>query len=481
VFALRRCVSRLFTALALASSLFAAGCASTVPEIPAPVVAPPSAELAQLARRAVSADPAIAAPAIAALRAAGPAGLDALFAAWPEGVAALLNARTGERAPAEPDLARLRSAIERVARQRDAHASRLYWYTDLDEAVRVARATHEPILSLRLLGDLDEELSCANSRFFRTMLYPDARVAALLRDRFVLHWKSERPAPRITIDFGDGRKMERTITGNSIHYVLDEAGRPVDAIPGLYGPKAFVRALETARAEALAVAQLGGGARVDHLRAHHARARDVLAAEWAAEVAALGAPGKPQPALLGSPSAAPSAAAAAPLAMSKMAVEAPMVGALQGPVGPLPVPSNDAILAALVARHAGDAQLDAASRALIAHKIATEVDTNGTALRPLDGDTFARRLAAFEKTLAEDTVRNEHTMHRTLHEWLAQGGSLLEDVEALNQKVYATLFLTPRSDPWLGLYAPDVYSGIENEGLVIAPPARGKQRARAAR
>ena len=38
-----------------------------------------------------------------------------------------------------------------------------------------------------MLGHLDDDLSCANSRMFRTILYPDRTVAALLRDRFVLY------------------------------------------------------------------------------------------------------------------------------------------------------------------------------------------------------------------------------------------------------------------------------------------------------
>src|SRR4029077_6429995 len=124
-----------------------------------------------------------------------------------------------------------------VAEQRDAYASHLYWYTDLEAAKSAARASHKPILALRMLGNLTEELSCANSRFFRTVLYPNEKVSADLREGFILYWSSERPAPKITIDFGDGRKIERTVTGNSIHYVLDENGNPIDAIPGLYSPE----------------------------------------------------------------------------------------------------------------------------------------------------------------------------------------------------------------------------------------------------
>ena len=108
----------------------------------------------------------------------------------------------------------------------------------------------KPILSLRLLGRLDEELSCANSRFFRLILYSNTEVSALLREHFILHWQSVRPVPKVTIDFGDGRKLERTLTGNSIHYILDSDGRPMDALPGLYGPQAFIR--ELTRAERVA-------------------------------------------------------------------------------------------------------------------------------------------------------------------------------------------------------------------------------------
>ena len=48
-----------------------------------------------------------------------------------------------------------------------------------------------------------------------------------------------RPVPKVTVDFGDGRVLERTLTGNSIHYVLDEQGQVLDGLPGLYSPQRF--------------------------------------------------------------------------------------------------------------------------------------------------------------------------------------------------------------------------------------------------
>ena len=93
----------------------------------------------------------------------------------------------------------------------------------------------------------------------------------MLRDEFVLHWQSVRPVPKVTIDFGDGRKLERTLTGNSIHYVLDSDGRPIDALPGLYGPQAFLRGLENARSVVFAVKDLSEPDRANYLvRLSHA-------------------------------------------------------------------------------------------------------------------------------------------------------------------------------------------------------------------
>jgi hypothetical protein len=128
----------------------------------------------------------------------------------------------------------------------------LDWHTDIRSAIADADARGKPILSLRLLGRLDEEYSCANSRYFRALLYPEPAVQRLLKTDFVLHWKSLRPVPKVTIDFGDGRTLVRTITGNSLHAVLRADGTPVDAVLGLLSPDAFVQALERTKPMVLA-------------------------------------------------------------------------------------------------------------------------------------------------------------------------------------------------------------------------------------
>src|SRR5262245_36536815 len=197
----------------------------------------------------------------------------------PEALDALL-ARYDAVVAAGGDVSALRQEIDRVAGQRDAHASRLFWYTDLDAAKAEAARTGKPILSLRLLGRLDEELSCANSRLFRLVLYANPQTSQFLRETYVLHWSTERPVPQLTLDFGDGRVVRRTITGNSVHYVLDARGRIIDALTGLYGPAAFEKGLRQSLALAKKSADLSDEDSAKAVAKHHARASWTSTASW---------------------------------------------------------------------------------------------------------------------------------------------------------------------------------------------------------
>jgi len=143
-------------------------------------------DVARLVRLAVSDSPAGDA-ARQRLRALGPDGLQALVSAHAQRIEGALEPES-ESAP-EPDDQSWRAlcdALDAVGRAKDNHAARLYWYTDLEQAKSAARAANRPILSLRLLGGLDDEFSCANSRFFRTVLYANAEVSKTLREQFIL-------------------------------------------------------------------------------------------------------------------------------------------------------------------------------------------------------------------------------------------------------------------------------------------------------
>ena len=73
-------------------------------------------------------------------------------------------------------------------------------------------------------------------------------------------------------------------------------------------------------------------------------------------------------------------------------------------------------------------------------------------------------LQKFQELIALDTVRNEYLLHSKLYTWLVE--PIRNDVEKLNEQVYAELFLTPGSDPWLGLFSTDVYTALDNGGVV---------------
>lgn len=344
--------------------------------------------------------------------------------------------------PPNPDR---RNALEQLCQQRDCHASRLYWYTDLEKAKAAAKTTGKPILSLRLLGNLNEELSCANSRFFRVALYPNVAISQTLRDRFILHWSSERPVPKLTLDFGDGRKLERTVTGNSIHYVLDSNGKPIEAIPGLYTPQAFLEQLnQIDRAFQTATKQSDQST---YWQNYHRDRLIQLQSQWAKNLKTIGLTQPPK--LLDVASI--DARTAGQIAIAKMAPELPLVRALrlanqnQTELKTITDEASWQKLAALV-----PSQLDGRSLALMQTKLDPK-NPNPNAIKQ------------FEQRMAIDMVRNEYLLHAQIHQWMLIGNL---DFDTLNQRVYSELFLTPKNDPWLGLNPQDAFAAIEKDGVI---------------
>jgi hypothetical protein len=403
--------------------------------------------------------------AIQELRAAGPDGLEALFA---------YEDKLRWTAPPsdDPEAAvvrqqRLAAAIDAVGGQRDCAASHLYWYTDFDAALAAAQECGKPILSLRLLGNLTDEFSCANSRFFRTTLYANNTVSAALRQRFILHWQSVRPVPKVTIDFGDGRKLERTLTGNSIHYVLDSHGRVIDALPGLYGPAAFLRGLDQAEIVATAIKDVDDATAAETLAAWHAQRQAEIAAAWRADLDRVAAAEQPQQAEPSQAEAAPRAQEAAPIARTKARAEVNLLAAISPEewLG-LEDATDDATWNAIAALHAEDAHLDQASIALMRAKNPNAAVAGRRALtKRVVEDPLLQVVANFQSSIALDTVRNEYLLHRHIHRWLTEA-PVTVDLAGLNERVYAELFLTPSSDPWLGLIPENTYTALENDGVV---------------
>ena len=404
---------------------------------------------AMLARKAVSTEAAEATAAIEELRAMGPAGLEALLGEYSDQI----NRHIAEPwIGSSPEWERIAKALDLVGRQKNNFVSHLYWYTDLEDAKKAARESGKPILSLRLLGNLTDELSCANSRFFRTVLYPNTQIREILRNRYVLHWKSVRPAPRITVDFGDGRKIESTITGNSIHYVLDSDGQLIEAIPGLYGPAAFQRNLVDAETLFKSVAGKTDQERNLMLYKYYGDRQTKIALAWKADTKQFGNANTDRLRIL--PSQESDAVRTGPAAATKMGTERTFVRSITTASEALGRLTDEQAWRIIAGLHFSDALLDGRSIQLIRWQN-----------RSLDTSQTARLIGRFQENIALDAVRNEYIMRPLLYGMLMVDTNRA-DLEKLNDKVYTSLFATPSSDPWLGLISPNIYTAIDNGGVI---------------
>jgi len=420
-------------------------------------------KLETLGRKAVSENATDSASATAELRSMGPAGLNSLFE---------LNRAEVDRhianplAPATPEWQRLSAALDAVSQQKDSYLSGLYWYTDLAQAKAAARAAGKPILSLRLLGKLNEEYSCANSRFFRTILYSNSEVSKMLRERFILHWQSVRPAPRVTIDFGDGRKLERTLTGNSIHYILDASGQPVDALPGLYGPAAFMRSLTQMEDAARHWGEPGDGKRREPFWAYHPDSLRKITLNWLLDTEKIGGQTPQGFVVTRSENGAPQALEIASLAITKRLSEVDILRSMTAGSEALGAITDEAAWNKIALLHVADAQLDARSIGLIQRQTQKAFQAGGS--KSASDETLANLVRKLEMNIALDTVRNEYLLHTKLYAWLVADRNRFDriDLDTLNKRVYAELFMTPASDPWLGLFSPEVYTALEGGGII---------------
>jgi len=382
---------------------------------------------------------------VSALRAEGPAALERLLARYDA------LAPGGEKEA-------LDALIDAVAKQRYATFSRFYWYTDLAAAESAARATGKPILSLRMLGRLDDELSCANSRLFRVVLYADAALASFLRDNFVLHWSSERPVPRVTIDFGDGRKIETTVAGNSAHFVLDADGRPIDVLPGLYSARAFRRELEASLPLARESPSLSDAERDRRVKDFHGDRLRAGRQLWAASGEAVRVDlADAPPILLAETRTVGKALAEMPLVRSAHLGGARADGPVRASIGSPSSSSSE-----LWVRRLDEARIDDSSRALVARLAPT--DWSRAAI-PLRGEALEHRIEVLEALVAADTEDNETLLHARIHGWFASSPRL-SDFESLDERVYRELFLSGRDDAWLGLSNPGAFDALPHDGIV---------------
>ncbi|HEY4177299.1 MAG TPA: hypothetical protein VGM90_10720 [Kofleriaceae bacterium] len=375
-----------------------------------------------------------------------------------------------DAATSSGDKALLGDQVDAAAGQRYATVSRLYWYEDLEQAKAAAAASGKPILELRMLGRLDEDQSCANSRLFRATLYANQAVAKQMRENFILLWTSERPVPKVTIDFGDGRTLQTTITGNSAHYILDAEGDVVDVLPGMYAPDAFRAELTKSAVLARRIAAVPPAKRASAIREAHGRA-----------LVALNKKARELKAVEHIPGTDPTGKSYFELAqratISKAYIEVPKLPTVRAgdalkldegntaawsALGAAwwsfaPPRSTELVIAPTVG--AVPPVLDTASQALV-------LDLEHGALEPgaVGPSDDAMILARLEQHLLADSALNELRLRRAIHERMYKK---TEGFAPLNAYVYAEVFHTPASDPWLGLVPRSDFTGMPGDGVHV--------------
>lgn len=116
------------------------------------------------------------------------------------------------------------------------------WRDSLADAQAEARRTGKPILLLSMFGKLDEPMPCANARTLRATLFKDPEFRAFVEKEAIPAWEMVRPVPHITIDFGNGKQVVRTVRGNAVMYLVNPEGKVFDAFPGVYTKEDFLPA-----------------------------------------------------------------------------------------------------------------------------------------------------------------------------------------------------------------------------------------------
>jgi hypothetical protein len=145
--------------------------------------------------------------------------------------------------------------------------------------------------------------------------------------------------------------------------------------------------------------------------------------------------------------------------MSKADMEGPPLSLLQPDIDVVPAWGDwDKVAAKAPLEH-----LDAQSIALVRDKHPR--DWSSPSAPEIDDAHWSTLLSRFEARITTEEIRNEYAFHGAVHSHLSRASRV--DLEKTNDFVYSRVFLTPRSDAWLGVTSTTALTGIEDDGLVI--------------
>ncbi|BBM83859.1 hypothetical protein [Candidatus Uabimicrobium amorphum] len=296
----------------------------------------------------------------------------------------------------------------------------------------------------------------------RTVLYANNQLSSYLRRNFVLCWQSERPVPVVTIDFGDGRVVKRTITGNAAHYVMDHHGNLLDVVPGIYGANAFQRVISGSLRLWSQLQNVSDFKREIIIETYHKVRLKNIRKSWSKDLRTLG--------IFANVNLKPSreslAVRAAIRTKSKRGIELPVIRSVQvrkrsaqvHKITTLREKTSQNVWQQIARLHYRDAKLDRGSRSVIEWQNPIQI----TASKALVESPVARLIRSFEKSLAEDTMRNEYEFHAKIHQWFCDGEAQ-KGFGYMNERVFREIFLTPANKPLIDLG--EAYTGLLGDGL----------------
>lgn len=228
------------------------------------------------------------------------------------------------------------------------------------------------------------------------MLFSNPDVATVINLNFEPVWISVRPVPLVSIDFGDGNVVRRTLHGNVATYACDADGMVLDVLPGIYRPETYIERLRQMVLLHRYVAQSGPDARELTLRNYHEQQLESLDSGEKLELVERD--------------------------LSIMRTERPLH-------------------VMLVPAHRMAARSAASSEAALASDRSRGPHTHVEETRVAE-----TRVA---DTLEEDTRINESVRRRAIHQYLATSGPT--QPEGMKKWLYREVLHADLDDPWLGL------------------------------
>ena len=259
------------------------------------------------------------------------------------------------------------------------------------------------------------------------MLFSHREVADDIAARFEPVWLSLRPVPQVTIDFGDGNVVRRTLHGNIATWICDAEGRALDVIPGAYTTTVYRERLAQAALLAEFVRRAGDGG-AQRLRDYHA----AQAARMAERLAPRRLVERRRPEVY----------------LSKFRIENPLEIVLDDGVAAVQTFSTLGSPNALNGLRLA-ADLTATAKGAIEGRIEHAIVPDATKREAEAAPYVAARPVADDSLLAEDVKLNETERRAAVHRLLAETGPVAPGT--LTKRLYREVLHCDLDDPWLGL------------------------------